>query len=120
MTIEDFRYPTSLEREIIAQLLGAEFHGKSELVNQLTDFRVRVIDDEGSLEFQVNSTARPAMVQKRIPVEAEALDDDGIHVHFLLHVVDGFARELEIYKDDSSPIKRMPSPHDLDVIVLPS
>jgi hypothetical protein len=58
---------------------------------------------------------KPAVVEKRIPVEADAVDEDGIHVHFLLHVVKGFAKELEVYKDDGSPIRRMPSPGDLEM-----
>jgi hypothetical protein len=34
--------------------------------------------------------------------------------------VKGFAKELEVYKDDGSPIRRMPSPGDLEIIVLPA
>jgi hypothetical protein len=47
------------------------------------------------------------------------VDEDGVHVHFLLHVVEGFAKELEFYKDDGTPIKRMPHPSELEIIVLP-
>jgi hypothetical protein len=72
------------------------------------------------LEIQRGDSGNRAAVKKRIPVEAEGLDEDGITVHFLLHVVDGFATELEVYKDDGSLIKRRPSPNDLKVIVLPA
>jgi hypothetical protein len=47
-------------------------------------------------------------VVKRIPVEAEAKDDDGFTVHALLHVVGRRPIELEIYKDAGSTVKRMP------------
>jgi hypothetical protein len=107
-----------MERALMQRLLAADFPGKEEIAKQLAGCRVRIIDDEGSLEFEPRDAARPATVKKRIPVEADAADEDGIHVHFLLHVVKGFAKELEVYKDDGSPIKRMPCPDDLEVIVL--
>ncbi len=117
---QQFRNPTAMETELMQRLLAAEFVGKEEIAKQLENARVRVIDEEGSLEFQPSSVADTARVNKRIPVEAEGVDEDGIHVHFLLHVVKGFVKELEVYKDDGSPIKRIPSPGDLEVIVLPA
>src|SRR5258708_1369708 len=117
---QQFRNPTAMETELMQRLLAAEFVGKEEIAKQLENARVRVIDEEGSLEFQPSSVADTARVNKRIPVEAEGVDEDGIHVHFLLHVVKGFVKELEVYKDDGSPIKGIPSPGDLEVIVLPA
>ena len=115
MKIEQhFRQPTPTETEFMQRLLAADFPGKEEIAKQLASCRVRIIDDEGSLELELNDAASPATVEKRIPVEADAVDEDGIHVHFLLHVVKGFAKELEVYKDDGTPIKRMPSPPGLD------
>ena len=116
---QHFREPTSNEAGFIEQLLAADFPGRQELVKQLDGYRVRIVDDEGSLELELSDAATPATVERRIPVEADAVDEDGIHVHFLLHVVGGFAKELEIYKDDGSPIKRMPRSDNLEVIVLP-
>ncbi len=121
MKIEQhFREPTPTEAEVMRRLLAADFPGKEEIGKQLAGCRVRIIDDEGSLELEPSAAARPATVEKRIPVEADAVDEDGIHVHFLLHVVKGFAKELEVYKDDGTPIRRMPSPNDLEIIVLPA
>jgi hypothetical protein len=121
MRIEQhFRKPTPTEAEVIQRLLAADFPGRQEIVKQLDGSRVRTIDNEGSLELEPRDATKPAMVEKRIPVEADAVDEDGIHVHFLLHVVGGFVKELEVYKDDGSPIKRMPRPDDLDVMVLPA
>lgn len=115
-----FRQPTPTEAEFMQRLLAADFPGQEEIAKQLASCRVRIIDDEGSLELELSGTARPAAVEKRIPVEADAVDEDGIHVHFLLHVVKGFAKELEVYKDDGTPIKRMPHPNQLEVVVLPA
>jgi hypothetical protein len=113
---EHFREPTRTERDVVQRLLTADFRGKAEIARQLAIYRVRIIDEEGSLEFELNGAAKPAEVEKRIPVEAEALDEDGICIHILLHVVEGFVSELEVYKDDGSPIKRMPSSGDLEMV----
>jgi len=120
MCIEsDFREPSPTERGLIQRLLEADFAGKSELANQLASCRVREIDSDGSLEFELAACYDPAPVAKRIPVEGDGVDEDGIHVHVLLHVVNGFVKELEIYKDDGSPIRRMPKARDLALVVLP-
>lgn len=119
-TEQQFREFTPLEKDLIQRLLTADFIGRAEIAKQLENCRVRRIDEEGSLEIEPSGTVAAAAVEKRIPVEAEGADEDGIHVHLLLHVVNGFTKELEVYKDDGSPIKRMPLPGDLEVIVLPA
>jgi hypothetical protein len=37
-----------------------------------------------------------------VPVEADLEDDDGVTIH-VLHVLDGYLNELEVYREDSSP-----------------
>lgn len=117
---ESFRKPSPAEVEIMQKLLSADFPGKETIARQLADSRVRVIDNEGSLEIEPSGPVERAAVTKRVPVEAEAADEDGVIVHLLLHVNDGFVKEIEVYKDDGSPIKRMPLPGSLEVIVLPA
>jgi hypothetical protein len=65
-----------------------------------------------------NTRVVPAVVERRIPVEAELKDADGVTIHVLLHVLDGLLNELEVYRDDSGPIQRQISPEELDLIVL--
>jgi hypothetical protein len=79
---------------------------------------LRTIDEDGGLEFR-SDVGGEAPVVKRIPVEAEAKDDDGFRVHALLHVVGGRPTELEIYKDDGSRVKRIPPASAFELIVLP-
>lgn len=40
--------------------------------------------------------------------DADACLGEGPHVNVLLHVLEGLLAELEIYKDDGSPIKKSP------------
>ena len=107
-----FRKPTKEEQTLLQRLLEAEFPGKEQLAPMVRDMLVRPIDEAGSLELRTQANTR-ATVIKRIPVEAEAKDKDGVTIHVLLHVVDGRPIELEIFKDDSSRIKYMP-------VVLPA
>ena len=115
---EALRPLTALERGYIDRLLTADFPGRDEVAQQLTSALARRIDNEGSVELVPQNNAR-APVLKRVPVEGESVDDDGVPIYFLLHVVDSRVRELEIYKADGSPIVRMPSPDQVEVVALP-
>jgi hypothetical protein len=114
----EWRRPNSAEELLLRKLLTHNFRGRDELTRQLAAARVRVIDDEGSLEFRVSSRER-APVVRRVPIEAEANDRDGIVIHALLHVVDGQLKEFEFYKDDSSRILRLPPAKEWEIIALP-
>jgi len=59
------------------------------------------------------SSGQPAPVKSRVPTEGECPDADGVPIHILLHVADGFMRELEIYKSDLSCILKSPAARDL-------
>jgi hypothetical protein len=114
-----FRAPSKTERAIFSRLLEAEFPGRDELREQLADAVVRTIDEYGSLEIKAEA-GPSADVTKRVPVEAEAEDSDGVPVYYLLHVLNGRAIELDAYKADGASIQRPPEPRDLQVIVLPN
>jgi hypothetical protein len=105
---------TELERDYVDTVLSAEFSGNIELRRQLDAAMVRDLDEDGSVEFIVDSTA-DAPITVRVPVEAEAPDADGVPIVLLLHVLKGKMAELEIYKADGSSIQRMPTPSELQV-----
>jgi hypothetical protein len=112
-----FRPLSDPEGELLSILLGADFPGRDALKKQVAVALVREIDDNGSLEF-ARSDQTPAEVMRRIPVEAELDDSDGVTIHLLLHVVDGLVKELEVYRDDSGPVQRTLTPQDLRLMVL--
>ena len=101
---------------IIRKLLSAEFPGREAVRDQIASSRARLIDQNGSLEFQIQ-TDQLAATDFRVPVEGEFEDVDGITIHVLLHVVGGRVQEMEIYKDDSSDVVEMPSPDKLRIFV---
>lgn len=112
-----YRQLTGRERRLILRLLELAFPGRDELLKQVEHLVVRSSDENGSLELQCELLTRAA-VEKRVPTEGEALDQDGIIIHYLLHVVAGTMRVLEVYKEDSSSVLQPPDPADVEVIVL--
>jgi len=113
----EFREPTNEEQALLKHLLEADFPGRDELDPLLRSVLVKTLDQDGGLALQ-SRAAGNASVVKRIPVEAEAKDEDGLTIHVLLHVVDGKPVELEIYKDGGS-VTRMPPASAFELIVLP-
>jgi hypothetical protein len=113
-----FRALSTAERNILAKLLSEDFPGRSALMEQLPQARARKIDADGSLALEPDMDAIPAAVTRRIPVEGELEDVDGATIHVLLHVLNGFMNELEVYREDSSPVQGGISPDDLRLMVL--
>ncbi|BAS26360.1 DUF6984 family protein [Limnochorda pilosa] len=112
---------THEEEQILQRLLTAvEFPGRPTLLEQAARARVSGECTCGcrSIELRVPDSVRKAEVKRRIPVEAEAEDQDHRTMHCLLHVVDGWIAELEIYRDDSKAIGRLPAPERLCVMSL--
>jgi hypothetical protein len=105
-----FRRLTPYEMDLMNILLGNSFPGRDELVAQLATSTARAFDDNGSFEFHVASPEHAAQVKHAVPSEGECEDDDGVIIHFLLHVRDSFLKELEIFKEDNSKVKRLPHP----------
>jgi hypothetical protein len=116
---EPLRELTDTERGYLERLLTVDFPGREQVTKQLESVLARRIDEEGSVEL-VPQIGEPANVTKRVPVEGESSDADGVPIYFLLHVVESQVRELEIYKADGSPIQRMPAPEQVEVVVLPA
>lgn len=103
------------EMQLLETLLNHKFPGHHELREQLGSVVGRTIDEDGGLSLQCNVGNR-APVLCRVPIEGRCADVDGVQIRVLLHVVDGFMNELEIYKDDSSRVKRSPMARNLVIV----
>jgi Domain of unknown function (DUF6984) len=110
MTTESFRELQPKERELIRKLLEPVFPGRDELSQQLDTAKVRTIDEDGSLEFSINSSIRADNVKHVVPTEGEYEDPDGITVHVLLHLLGDKAKELEFFREDGSRVQTWPEP----------
>lgn len=113
----EFRESSEAERKLLARLLEVNFPGKIAVESQIEQVRVRTIDENGSLELSPQAGIR-AEVARRVPVEGEFPDADGVTIHVLLHVVKGFVAELEVYKEDGSQVIKMPPADALQLMVL--
>lgn len=101
----------------MGRLLETDFPGCEALRGQLLTLRVLPIDGDGSLKLSVTGGDR-APVVRRVPVEAEMADVDGVPIHVLLHVVDGCLDELEVFREDSGRPKGKVRPESLSILVL--
>lgn len=117
-TDDGFREPTAAEHELLSRLLSADFEGRQALQTQLEGFKVKAIDEEGSLKIRVAAGVH-AIVQNSVPVEAEAEDEDGASLHVLLHVRKGLLDELEFLKEADLPIRKLPRADQWRLLVLP-
>ena len=113
-----YRSPNAIELALLKKLLERDFPGRDSLLKQLDGLSVKTIDWEGSLSIRVHPLAPAAEVECRVVSEGCYCDEDGSldegsKVNVLFHVVQGKLTEIEIYKDDGSPIKKRPSAEDL-------
>lgn len=79
------------------------------------DVQGRVVDQDGSVQLKVEGDHSQAEVESRVPVEGEVEDLDGMGIEVLLHVVNGYLHELEVYRRDGGVIERQPSAENMKV-----
>ncbi|MEY4394995.1 MAG: hypothetical protein EBT92_18940 [Planctomycetes bacterium] len=115
MKTSSFRELKVEERALLERLLSTDFPGKEELLVQIRHCLVRGIDEDGSLEFDVQTTVDVPNVKRGVLTEGEFYDTDGGIAHVLLHVVDGKVKELEFYKQDGSTVRGIPAPMNVEV-----
>jgi hypothetical protein len=97
------------ERWLLDRLLEENFRGREEVRKQLADVRIiaQGKHDSRTLLFAPPTrTIPPADTEWRVPVDATMADDDGTEIEILLHVVDGYVEELEIYRVDGAAVIR--------------
>lgn len=116
MDNSEWRVPSGYERQIIERLLSVEFPGVQELRTQLAACLVKTSGGYGTVKIQ-SKCPLAAKVVDRVPVEAVADDADGYRIHYLLHVIDGFAEELEVFTETLLDIIKTPDPSSLRVQV---
>ena len=77
--------------QIIAQINCAEIH------REYADYDL-------SMRFEVNPAAAPIHATTRVPIEMRVFKPEQVPTQFLLHIIQGFISELEIFNADSSEI----------------
>ncbi len=103
-----FRAIQPQEQRVISSLLVEPFPGRDEIFEQMATAMAKTIDENGSLEFLINSLTKLNHVKYVVPVEGEYEDRDGGTVHVLLHVSGDKIHELEFFREDGARVLSWP------------
>lgn len=99
------------ERELLDWLLDVPLAGRDSL--RLQAAVVQVADewpDGPTVDLVVDrGAAPPAAVVDRVPTEADGRDPYGVLVGVLLHVLDGYLAELEVFSQEGPPVRALPA-----------
>ena len=90
----------------LSKLLIAEFKGKDILLMQLKNAKYELINGSGfiSIKFYIRREEEPFPFKIRVPIEMIAFQEEKNPIIFLLHVLNGYIDELEVFSADSSLI----------------
>ena len=94
------------EIQWLEAMLSNDFIEKNILIQQINHAHVirEITPYFLSLKFDVHDPIAPLGYLARVPVEMHVYWQDRCPIQFLLHVVNGFVSELEVFCADSSEI----------------
>lgn len=94
------------ETDWLNALLIVDFDEKVELIRQINQAEIgrEYTKYYLSIKFKVSRKAVPLNMRIRVPIEMRVFRRDFSPIQFLLHIVDGYISELEIFCADSSEI----------------
>lgn len=101
-----FRNFSQIEKEWLEAMLSIDFLGKEIILKQLDNAQISRDYNVGFISLKINADKRIQQFpyRVRVPLEMRVIGGNGIPIVFLLHVIDGFVDELEIFNADLSPI----------------
>lgn len=96
------------EKNWIENLLCDSFLYRDEILKQIENSEIEreYTDYFISVKFKVNKSIKPIELNSRVPVELRVYREDHAPMQFLLHVINGYVNELEVFYADSSKINR--------------
>ena len=104
--LEDISSLTNQEKNWLKEILSCNFQNKETVVQQLENATIYRDYTSGylSMKFSVDKSIPAVKVTKRVPVEMHVFKDGKNPIVFLLHVINGYVTELEVYCADLSEI----------------
>ncbi len=103
--MKDWRLPSTKEQTLLNLLASQDFIGNTKIAIQLKNCKVRTLDKDGTIEIKVDTNKKItnekeiSSFEPTVFVEAE-LKTNIYSTYFLLHVRNGYAFELEVYRED--------------------
>lgn len=94
------------EVQWLSTLLKKQFSKREEIIRQINNSKIEREYTKFFLlvRFNVDKKTEPINIYTRIPVEMHVYRKGSCPLQFLLHVVNGYVSELEIFYADSSEI----------------
>jgi hypothetical protein len=94
------------EQTWLDKLLSVDFNGKEIIKKQISASKVFCEKNPSfvSLKFSVSRSVEKFPFRVRVPIEMTVFQKNSAPIIFLLHIIDGFINELEIFPADSSII----------------
>lgn len=94
------------EKLWLNKLLEAKFKGKEIIIQQLENTEIFCEENYSyiSINFYVENFIEKYPYEVRVPVEMRAFQKNSNPIVFLLHIIDGFVNELEVFTADLSKI----------------
>ena len=95
------------EKNWIETLLSEDFLGRGEIINQINCAEIlrEYTEFYMALKFKVdNNKVQKIQTNIRVPVEMRVHRTGQVPIQVLLHIVQGYVSELEIFNADSSKI----------------
>ena len=95
------------EKNWIETLLSEDFLGRGEIINQINCAEIlrEYTEFYMALKFKVdNNKVQKIQTNIRVPVEMRVHRTGQVPIQFLLHIVQWYVSELEIFNADSSKI----------------
>ena len=95
------------EKNWIETLLSEDFLGRGEIINQINCAEIlrEYTEFYMALKFKVdNNKVQKIQTNIRVPVEMRVHRTGQVPIQFLLHIVQGYVSEFEIFNADSSKI----------------
>jgi hypothetical protein len=118
MAIEDFRPLEDVEIKVLEKLLSEAPSDIGFLRAQIDNARVRVVDEYGSLQFFIPSESsdkdRPLVIGRQ--PDHDTVPVQGPYINLILFLRGDRISELQIFKDDGTPIRARIDPGKFEVM----
>jgi len=106
MTINNI-YLSEYERMWLEHMFKKDFLYRDQMVNQINHSKIehKYFGNLISLKFSADRKISPMDIYIRVPLEMRVYKKSKPPIQFLLHVINGYINELEIFYADSSCIE---------------
>lgn len=108
------------EKEWLATMLSIDFENKEQLIRQIN--AASIIREHTryfiSIKFAVPLSISAIKMTERVPIEMRAYDSEKAPVQFLLHIINGYVSELEIFRAEFFRDKRQYKAESMLEVIL--